>query len=122
VAAGIATLRGLRETAGAYERLETLGARAEKGLREAAAAARVPACVNRVGSMFTLFIGPEVVRDHGEATRADTARFGRYFLGMLAEGVYLPPSQFEALFVSLAHTEGDVDRLVRAARKVLAEV
>jgi glutamate-1-semialdehyde 2,1-aminomutase len=120
MAAGVATLSALRDTPAAYERLEALGALAENGLREAAAGR--PACVNRVGSMLTLFLGTEGVRDHSEAIRADTVRFGRYFQGMLAEGIYLPPSQFEAMFVSLAHTERDVERLARAARKVLAEV
>jgi glutamate-1-semialdehyde 2,1-aminomutase len=120
VAAGVATLTTLRDTAGAYERLETLGALAEEALVHAAAAAGVPACVNRVGSMLTLFLGVGEVRDHAGARRADTARFARYFRGMLDEGIYLPPSQFEALFVSLAHHESDVERLARAARKALA--
>jgi glutamate-1-semialdehyde 2,1-aminomutase len=72
--------------------------------------------------MLTLFLGTDAVRDHAGAMRADTALFGRYFQGMLAAGVYLPPSQFEAMFLSLAHTEADVDRLAKAARKVLVEV
>ena len=119
VAAGLATLDTLRETPGAYDRLERLGARAEEVLRQALAAARTPACVSRVGSMLTLFFGVERVRDYGDARRADTAAFARFFHGMLAEGVYLPPSQFEAMFLSLAHTEADIDRLGRAARTVL---
>ena len=120
VAAGLTTLDSVRQTPGAYDRLERLGARAEELLGEALGAARVAGCVNRVGSMLTLFFGAERVRDHAEARRADTAAFARFFHGMLAEGVYLPPSQFEAMFLSLAHTEADVDRLGRAARAVLA--
>jgi glutamate-1-semialdehyde 2,1-aminomutase len=120
VAAGLATLTTLRDTPGAYERLEELGALAETELTAAAAAAGVPACVNRVGSMLTLFLGVEEVRDLESARRADTARFARFFRGMLDEGIYLPPSQFEAFFLSLAHREADVERLARAARKVLA--
>jgi hypothetical protein len=90
-------------------------------MREAAHAAGVAACVNRVGSMLTLFLGVERVFDYDSARRADTARFARFFRGMLDEGIYLPPSQFEAMFVSLAHTESDIETLARAARKVLAD-
>ena len=120
VAAGLATLDTLRQTPGAYDRLEQLGARAEEVLGQALAAARLPACVNRVGSMLTLFFGVERVRDYGDVRRADVAAFARFFHGMLAEGVYLPPSQFEAMFLSLAHTEADIDHLGREARTVLA--
>jgi glutamate-1-semialdehyde 2,1-aminomutase len=120
VSAGVATLRTLRDTAGAYERLEQLGALAEEGLRRALASAGAPGCVNRVGSMLTLFFGVHEVRGLGDARRADAARFGRFFRGLIDEGVYLPPSQFEAMFLSLAHTDADVDRLVTATRKVLA--
>src|SRR5213594_968632 len=105
---------------GRRDLLEQLGARAEEVLGQALAATRPPACVNRVGSMLTLFFGVERVRDYGDVRRADTAAFARFFHGMLAEGVYLPPSQFEAMFLSLAHTEADIDRLGRAARTVLA--
>src|SRR5438874_11100678 len=119
VAAGLETLTKVREMRGAYERLEALGALAERGLVEAAHAAGVAACVNRVGSMLTLFLGVERVSDYDGARRSDTARFARFFRGMLEEGIYLPPSQFEAMFVSLAHTESDIERLAHAARKVL---
>jgi len=121
VAAGLATLQTVRETRDAYARLDTLGALAEAQLRDAIAAAGVPACVNRVGSLLTLFLGVDEVRDYASARRADTARFARFFRGMLAEGMYLPPSQFEAMFLSLAHTEADVERFGGAARKVLAD-
>jgi glutamate-1-semialdehyde 2,1-aminomutase len=120
VAAGLATLGTVRETPDAYDRLERLGALAELALGEALVAAGVPGCVNRVGSMLTLFLGVERVHDQTTARRADTARFARYFLAMLEEGIYLPPSQFEAMFLSLAHTEADVELLGQAARKALA--
>jgi glutamate-1-semialdehyde 2,1-aminomutase len=120
VAAGLATLGTLRDTRGAYERLEQLAGMLEEALRGALAGAGVRACINRVGSMLTVFFGVDRVRSFAEATAADTARFARFFQGMLAEGVYLPPSQFEAMFVSLAHTEADVDRIGAAARSALA--
>ncbi len=120
VAAGLQTLTGLRDLPGAYDRLEQLGALAEGGLTRAAASAGVRACVNRIGSMLTLFLGVDRVSDYESARRADTASFARFFHGMLDEGIYLPPSQFEAMFISLAHTESDVERLGRAAEKVLA--
>ena len=120
VSAGLATLRALQRVPDGYARLEALGQQAEAGLRDALTAAGVRGCVNRVGSMLTLFLGVDGVRDFQSALRADTAAFGRFFLGMLDQGVYLPPSQFEALFLSLAHEETDIDRLVGAARRVLA--
>jgi glutamate-1-semialdehyde 2,1-aminomutase len=120
VAAGLEALTTLRDMPGAYERLEQIGAQAEAALAAAFAGARMPWCVNRVGSMLTLFIGVAEVRDHAGALRADTRSFARFFRGMLEEGIYLPPSQFEAMFLSLAHTEADIDRLAAAARKVIA--
>jgi glutamate-1-semialdehyde 2,1-aminomutase len=120
VAAGLATLEALQGDATAYDRLEALGARAENGLREALEAAGRPGCVNRVGSMLTLFLGAERVRDFTTASGADVRAFANFFHGMLAEGLYLPPSQFESVLLSLAHTEADVDHLVAAAGRVLA--
>jgi glutamate-1-semialdehyde 2,1-aminomutase len=120
VSAGLATLHTVRDTPAAYERLEELGALAERALLDAVGSSRITACVNRAGSMLTLFFGLPHVQSHADARRADTARFARFFRGMLEEGVYLPPSQFEAMFLSLAHTEADVEHLGRAARRVLA--
>jgi glutamate-1-semialdehyde 2,1-aminomutase len=120
VAAGLATLEALRSDPRAYDRLEALGARAESGLREALRASGRSGCVNRVGSMLTLFLGAERVRDFATASQADVRGFAGFFHGMLAEGLYLPPSQFEAVLLSLAHTEADVDHLVAAAGSVLA--
>jgi len=120
VSCGLATLKGLRDTRGAYERLDELGGLAEAALVEAAREAGVEACVNRVGSMLTLFLDVQSVSGLDDALRASTERFGRYFRGMLTDGVYLPPSQFESLFVSLAHDEADIDLLRRAAARALA--
>jgi glutamate-1-semialdehyde 2,1-aminomutase len=119
VSAGLATLQALRRVPDAYDRLEKLGMRAETGLREALATSGARGCVNRVGSMLTLFLGVDEVHDFRTTTLADTGTFGRFFAGMLDQGVYLPPSQFEAMFLSLAHGESDIDRLVGAARRVL---
>jgi glutamate-1-semialdehyde 2,1-aminomutase len=106
---------------GTYDRLEELGRRLGDGLAEAARAAGVPACVNRVGSMLTLFFAPGPITDYATAKVADTARFGTFFRNMRDRGVFLPPSQFEAMFVSLAHTDDDIDAIVMAARASLAD-
>jgi len=119
VAAGLATLARLRDR-DAYRRLETLGAELERGLRVGAERARVPLTVNRVGSMLTGFFCEAPVTDYASATRSDTKRYARYFHGMLERGVFLAPSQFEAAFVSLAHTDADIASAVRAASEALA--
>jgi glutamate-1-semialdehyde 2,1-aminomutase len=103
-----------------YERLEMLSARLEAGLRAAATAAGVPFQLARVGSMMTLFFASEPVNAWPAASRSDTKKFARWFWGMLERGVYLPCSQYEALFVSTAHTEVEIDATVAAAREVLA--
>ena len=121
VAAGLATLQTLRDTPRVYDRLEALGAAGEHALREALSATAVPGCVNRVGSMLTMFLGVDEVCDLASARRADTARYARFFHGMLAAGIYLPPSQFEAMFVSLAHSSEDLEHLGRAAQAALAK-
>ncbi|MGB2754310.1 MAG: glutamate-1-semialdehyde 2,1-aminomutase [Phycisphaerae bacterium] len=115
MAAGIATLDLLAEP-NAYETLEAMSARLEKGLAEAVREARIPAQVQRVGSMLTLFFTADKVADYAGARVCDTEAFGRFFQGMLGRGVYLPPSQFEAWFVSLAHTDEDIRRTVEVAR------
>jgi glutamate-1-semialdehyde 2,1-aminomutase len=122
VAAGLAALRTLRDDPGAYERLDRLGNLAERALRDALEATGTPGTVNRVGSMLTMFVGVEPVRTYADAIRSDTERFARYFRAMLAEGIYLPPSQFEALFVSLAHKEAHLAQLGAAARRALSHV
>lgn len=118
VAAGLATLRALEDPA-IYERLERLGARFAHGISEAAASAGIPVTVNRVGSMLTTFFTEGPVTDYASAKRADTARYARFFHGMLDRGVFLAPSQFEAAFVSVAHTEQDLDLAARACRDTM---
>jgi glutamate-1-semialdehyde 2,1-aminomutase len=121
LAAGLATLAELRRS-GVYERLEHAGRALGDGLAAAARAAGVPAVVNRVGSMLTAFFAAGPVVDYASAKRSDTAAYGRFFRGMLARGVYFAPSQFEAAFVSLAHTDEDIARTVEAAAAVLREL
>jgi glutamate-1-semialdehyde 2,1-aminomutase len=117
-AAGCATLRTLRDHP-PYERLERLSARLDLGLREAARDAGVVHQLARVGSMMTLFFAAEPVRDWATASRSDTGRFAKFFWGMLDRGIYLPCSQYEALFVSAAHSESDIDATIAAAREAL---
>jgi glutamate-1-semialdehyde 2,1-aminomutase len=115
VSAGLATLDRLDDAL--YARLEALGARLEQGLARAAAARGVRACVQRVGSMLTLFFAEGPIRSWSDAKGCDTKAFGRWHGGMIERGVYWPPAQFEAAFVSGAHTEADVDATVRAAEE-----
>jgi glutamate-1-semialdehyde 2,1-aminomutase len=104
---------------GNYARLEELGKRLGDGLLAAARDAGVPACMNRVGSMLTLFFTEGPVRDYTSAKTSDTARFASFFRGMRDRGVFLPPSQYEAMFVSLAHTDAEIEEICRAARESL---
>jgi len=115
--AGLATLEALKAE-GFYESLEATSAALEAGLRDAAARAGLEkkVCFNRVGSMLCCFFTPGPVCDYASATRADTGAFAAYFQAMLDAGVYLPPSQFEAIFVSAAHDEADIAETVAAAR------
>ena len=119
MAAGIATLKLLRDES-VYEKLNQTSARLANGLKEIAWRARVPAVVNRVGSMLTMFFTDiERVKNYADAKTCDTARFGKFFNGMLERGIYLAPSQFEACFVSLAHTDADIDNTLQAAEDVM---
>jgi glutamate-1-semialdehyde 2,1-aminomutase len=118
MAAGVATLT-LLQVPGVYRELEAKGAQLEHGLAEAAAACEIPARVNRVGSMLTAFFVDGPVHDYASVKRADTQRYGAFFRAMLDQGVSLAPSQFEAAFVSLAHTTDDVDVTIAAARKAM---
>ncbi len=114
VSAGLATLkRLLRENP--YHRLEQLGARLEAGVRNATSLQ-----FNRVGSMFTLFFTNQPVFDFASAKTSDTARFNKFFHSMLGDGIYLPPSQFEAAFISAVHTEADVDRTITAVEYAMS--
>ena len=109
VAAGLAMLRYLKQHPEVYTRLEEVGARLEAGAPEGVT-------VNRVGSMFTYFFTPGPVTDWESAKQCDTARFGRFFRGMLERGVYLAPSQFEAAFVGAAHSDEDIEKTLAAGR------
>ena len=120
-AAGIATLEILRDES-PYERLEQHASRLAAGLHNAATEENVPHTVSRVGSMLTLFFNPDRVTDWDVANRGDTERFARYFWGLLDRGVYVPCSQYEALFVSTAHDCDDIERAISAAHEVLATV
>lgn len=119
MAAGIATLQVLQERA-VYQRLEVASIYLEDGLRRAAAEAEVPARINRVGSMLTMFFTEEAVTDYASARRSDTDRFAAFFRAMLERGVFLAPSQFEAMFVSHAHSDADIQETIEAARSCLA--
>ena len=121
MAAGLATLRYLRDKGNElYPRLEALSARLVDGVTRAAREAGIAVTHNRVGSMFTWFFTVQPITNWEKAACSDTNRFGRYFRGMLEAGVYLPPSQFEAAFLSAAHTEADVEETIAAARKAFA--
>lgn len=105
-----------------YVKLERLGGLLAEGLAEAAQRAGTDVSINRVGSLLTVFFTDGPVLNYDGATLSDTAAYGRFFQAMLAQGVYLPPSQFEAWFLSGAHSTGDVDETIRAARKAFRAV
>jgi glutamate-1-semialdehyde 2,1-aminomutase len=121
MAAGLATLAVLRRPK-TYDRLEELGARLGDGLVEAAAKAGIPVCVNRVGSAMTMFFCDGPVTNYDQAKTADTERFGRWFRGMRERGIFLAPSQFETLLVSLAHSESEIDELLAKAAETLGSL
>jgi glutamate-1-semialdehyde 2,1-aminomutase len=102
-----------------YRHLAKLGARLASGLADAARRAGVPLQVNAYGSLVTPFFTSQPVRDYRSAVSSDTAAYGEFFRNMLAQGIYPPPSQFEAWFISAAHTTGDIDKTIKAARAAL---
>jgi glutamate-1-semialdehyde 2,1-aminomutase len=118
MAAGIAALEELSAT-DAYKTLESLGATLEAGMRDAAISTGVAVQFNRIGSMFCGYFTSEPVHNLADAMKSDRSRFAKYFHGMLDEGVYFAPSQFEAGFISTAHSEKDIEHTVRSAAKVL---
>lgn len=118
VTAGLVTLQQLQQP-GTYEKLEALGRQLEDGIKAALEAAGVAATFNRVGSMFTLFFTPPPVRDLATAVRSNTHHFAAFFRTLFEGGIYWPPSQFEAAFLSLAHTPDDVQHIVEACRTAL---
>ena len=121
MASGLATLQTLRSS-NPWPQLEERAGRLESGFRDAAAAAGISASINRVGSMLTLFFTVGPVTDLTSATESDTQLFSRWFHRMLDRGIFLPCSQFEALFVSTAHTEDLIDQTISAARETLASL
>ncbi len=119
--AGYETVRQLQEP-GVYDRLEQLASRLGNGLRAAADRAGVPANLTRIGSMMCTFFTDRVVKDFDSASTSNAERYGRYFWNMLDRGVYLAPSRLETGFVSLAHTEDDIDRTLEAAAESMKEL
>ncbi|MEK7686350.1 MAG: glutamate-1-semialdehyde 2,1-aminomutase [Verrucomicrobiota bacterium] len=118
MAAGIAALEELKG-GNAYAELDALGAALEAGMRDAAKSANMPVQFRRLGSMFCGYFTNQPVHNVADAMRSDRGRFARYFHGLLEEGVYVAPSQFEAGFISTAHSPEDISRTIAAAAKVL---
>ena len=107
--AGIAALTSLRENSSIYSTLEVLGARLEKGMKEIASNLGIPLQVNRVGSMLTAFFTDRTVDGFEAACSSDIAMYNKFFAGLLEEGIYIAPSQYEAMFLSRSHTVADID-------------
>ena len=123
MSAGIATLKQLRDKKGdIYSKLDSLSTKLVDGVAAAAQDIGVQVTANRVGSMFTWFFNAGPVTDWASASKSDTAAFGRFFRAMLEAGVYLPPSQYEAAFMGVAHTEEDVQTTINAARAAFTKV
>jgi glutamate-1-semialdehyde 2,1-aminomutase len=119
--AGIATLEQLA-TPGLYDSIKQQSEKLAAGLRQAIAATNVPAQLNAIGSLSTLFFTADPVRNYTDAKRSDTKQYARFFREMLDRGIFLAPSQFEAAFVSASHTSEDIDRTVAAARDSLISI
>jgi glutamate-1-semialdehyde 2,1-aminomutase len=119
--AGIAALKQLTKP-GLYEEVTQMARRLVFGLRAELAGAGIPAQVNAIGSLSTIFFTPEPVRNYADAKRSDTKRYARFFREMLDRGIFLAPSQFEAAFISAAHTPADIDRTIAAARESLQAI
>jgi glutamate-1-semialdehyde 2,1-aminomutase len=121
VAAGIATLKALKRP-GTYSKLEQMSAQLAAGLERAAEEVGIEVQINRAGSMFTVFFTGIPVKDYQTVKTCDTAKYAKFFNGLLERGVYFAPSQFEACFVSLAHNHNDIALTIRAARKALEQI
>lgn len=121
MAAGYTTLQEMGKP-GAYEQLEQRAIRLEEGLNQNAEQAGIPHHINRIGSMICLFFTDERVISYEQAKQADTDLFARYFRGMMEQGISLPPSQFEGMFISTAHTEEDIERTLEASRHVMNQL
>lgn len=119
--AGIETLKILSQP-GTYERLNMLSEQLSKGFKDAAKAAGIPVYNTRVGSMLCTFFTEAPVTDYASARKSDTARFARFFISMLEDGIYLAPSQFEAVFLSTAHEEVHIEKTVKAAYRAFKKL
>jgi glutamate-1-semialdehyde 2,1-aminomutase len=119
MAAGLATLEVLESDPALFRRVEARAGLLAAGLREILSRRGVAGSVNQVGSMWTLFFGPERVATMADVRAADRERFARFFRGMLERGVYLPPSAFESAFLSDAHGEEEIDRTLEAADEAI---
>ena len=119
VAAGVATLTEMQRP-GVYDQLEATAVRLTEGIAHAFATAETPSTINRVASMFTGFFNPGPVTSLAQVEQSDAAAYGRYMHALLERGVYIAPSQFEAGFVSIAHTDADIDRTIVAVGDALA--
>jgi glutamate-1-semialdehyde 2,1-aminomutase len=120
MAAGLATLGELKNNPGLYRQLEQRTSALVDGVLDAAKKKKVPLCANRVGSMFTWFFQAGPATDWDSAAKSDTQAFARFHGAMLEKGIYLPPSQFEAIFVSAAHTKDDIERTIAVAEQAIA--
>jgi glutamate-1-semialdehyde 2,1-aminomutase len=116
--AGLTTLRLLQQP-GVYDELNRKTARLAQGLELIAQEAGFPVWVNALGAMFSIFFTEGPVKDYASACRSDVERFAKYFKGMLEHGIYLAPSQYEAVFLSTAHTDEDLDTTLDRARQVI---
>ena len=121
MAAGLATIGYLQEHAAeVYTRLEASSRAVAEGVAQEAARVRIPITTNRVGAMWTWFFTGEPVTNYEQAAKSDTAAFGRFHRAMLEQGIWLPPSQFEAAFLSTAHSDADIEATIAAARAAFA--
>jgi glutamate-1-semialdehyde 2,1-aminomutase len=121
MAAGLAQLEIL-ENESVYNHINTMGEKLANGLSTIAQKSGLTACVNHIGSLVSLFFGIDNADDYNSIKKADTALYARYFHGMLDDNIYLAPSQFEAMFVSYAHTENDIDKTLDKAERVIRKV
>lgn len=122
MAAGLAQIKMLRENSGIYQKIECLAQKLADGFKMIAIDLNLPLCVNSVGSLVCVFFTGKAVRDFTGAKLSNTTQYAQYFNKMLEEGIYLAPSQFEAMFVSDAHTEEDIEKTLIAARKVFNQM
>lgn len=122
MSAGFAALNFIKKNRNIYKQLEINSSYLEEGIKENLKKLNKRFTLNRVGSMFTLFFTEEEVRDFNSAVKSDTLLFGKYFNEMLKRGIYLPPSQFEAVFISTAHSKKDLDKTISANYESLKEI